>query len=170
MGLLIFLAAAAAIGWLFWTSLARNGGAKTPVRSRLSDENNYAKDETFRAALKYGREVEVHGESYSNPDGVSRTAIIATLKVGDMLQFVREPDNKFDPNAILIMSPQGAIGYVNSDDAAEIAVWMDRGEKVAPYVSGIAGGPERGKKNYGVWLRVISIEQLPEWMRAAGDE
>lgn len=157
---LIILAVCVGIaGTLYWAF--RPQGHYAPRRSALSEQNNYAKDETFRAALRYGREVEVAGESYDNPDGIARRDVIATLKVGDMLQFVREPENKFDPNAIVVQSFQGVIGYVCSGDAAEIAPWMDRGEKVAAYVSSIAGGPERGKRDYGVWLRALSLAQLP---------
>lgn len=159
-GFFVFLIVLAA-GWLVYKALGTPGGAAAPARSALSDENNFAKDETFRAAMKYGQEVEVAGESYDNLDGVARRDVIATLKVGDMLQLIREPDNRYDPNAILVQSFQGAIGYVCSRDAAEIAPWMDRGERVAVYIASIAGGPERGKPDYGVWLRALSLEQLP---------
>jgi hypothetical protein len=165
VGVFIVFLIVLAGGWLVYKTFGTPGGAAAPSRSALSDDNNFAKDETFRAVMKFGREVEVAGESYDNPDGVARRDVIATLKVGDMLQMIREPDNRYDPNAILVQSFQGAIGYVCSRDAAEIAPWMDRGERVATFVSSIAGGPERGKPDYGVWLRALSLEQLPDLIK-----
>lgn len=125
-----------------------------------------ASRDDFKIALKYGWEVAVAGESHTNPDGTSRRSIIAKLAAGGVVTLEREPDNKFDPNAVRVCSRFGVIGYVGRDNAPDIAEWIDRGETVTAYICGIAGGcPEDGKPDYGVWLRVVSAEQLPAWIK-----
>lgn len=40
---------------------------------------------------------------------------LAKCDTGDIVQLDREPENKFDPNAIKVMSDAGLIGYVPAD-------------------------------------------------------
>lgn len=42
----------------------------------------------------------VVGESFNNPNGVSRQSILATAQVGTMVYFIPEPSNPADPEAI----------------------------------------------------------------------
>lgn len=136
------------------------GDVPAPVSETLNSEQE------FKTALKYGWEVAVAGESHINPDGTSRRSIIAKMAAGEMVKLEREPDNKFDPNAVKVCSRFGVIGYVGRESAPDIAEWIDRGETITAYICGIAGGcPEEGKPDYGVWLRVISAEQLPAWAK-----
>ena len=46
------------------------------------------------------------------------------LRQGDMLTFVAEPDNKWDPTAIQIMSQDLCIGYVNRLQTTTVGKWL----------------------------------------------
>jgi len=66
--------------------------------------------------------------------------IIPTLKSGDTLILKREPENKFDTNAIAVEVPgKERIGYIPKDTAAGLAPEMDNGVKVKCEVSEITG-------------------------------
>lgn len=52
----------------------------------------------------------------------------ADLRPGRPLRLLREPDNKHDPNAIAVQSPQGeTLGYVSKGHAKRLAKLMDAG-------------------------------------------
>lgn len=51
--------------------------------------------------------------------------VLASLSEGDIVQLVREPDNKYDPNAIQIHYDDHFIGFVAKHEAAVIADEMD---------------------------------------------
>ena len=50
---------------------------------------------------------------------------LASLVEGDQVELRREPDNRFDPNAIQIWCEYHFIGYVAKHEAAVIAPDMD---------------------------------------------
>ena len=52
------------------------------------------------------------------------------LKVGDVLQLVREPDNSYDPKAVRVDWHGHVLGYVPRAENAAVARQMDRGEKL----------------------------------------
>ena len=56
-----------------------------------------------------------------------REVVVRKLKIGEELTLVREPTNKYDPNAVQIVSRIGQIGYIPRADAAWIAPLMDNG-------------------------------------------
>lgn len=51
--------------------------------------------------------------------------VLASLDTDDIVQLVREPDNKYDPNAIQIHYDDTFIGYVAKHEAAMIADDID---------------------------------------------
>ncbi|MBY0267629.1 MAG: HIRAN domain-containing protein [Burkholderiales bacterium] len=53
-----------------------------------------------------------------------------TMKVGDTLVLVREPQNPHDSNAVRVEWKGQALGYVPRRDNTDIARQMDRGEKL----------------------------------------
>ena len=67
------------------------------------------------------------GVSHSNNDGTSRQARIRQLEVGDNLELAREPDNLYDPNAVMVRSEAGQIGYVARAHAEKLAPMLDAG-------------------------------------------
>ena len=48
------------------------------------------------------------------------------LKTGDTIQLQREPDNKFDPNAIKVLLRGVFVAYVARSAAGQIATHMDQ--------------------------------------------
>ena len=52
---------------------------------------------------------------------------IENLKIGTILQMVRESDNKFDPNAVAIYHEQNKLGYVPRGENELIAKFIDLG-------------------------------------------
>ena len=54
----------------------------------------------------------VSGEAQRNPDGTSRQRLIKKLKIGESVVLKPEPDNKYDPHAVQVVSRLGLIGYL----------------------------------------------------------
>ena len=78
------------------------------------------------------REVYVAGlnqpAKYAN---ANRQKIIRRCRDGEPIYLVREPDNPYDPNAIILCRGDGTdIGYIPTQQAAEIAPRLDRGSPV----------------------------------------
>lgn len=72
----------------------------------------------------------IAGTGYHGFDGAA-----ARLARGTALRLAREPDNRFDPNAVEIRDAAGVkLGYVPRALAAELAPRLDRGEAVAAEV------------------------------------
>jgi hypothetical protein len=96
------------------------------------------KDDGTIRIVPSGRFQSVTGESFSNPDGVSRQSIIAATEPGTVVWFVPEPDNAHDPDAVRVFVDRGdgetgQIGYLprnhdlGSDMAAgKVAAWIAR--------------------------------------------
>jgi hypothetical protein len=58
------------------------------------------------------------------------TALIERLRQGQMLSLIRESNNKYDSNAVLVCVGNRQIGYLPRGLAAEIAPVLDSGRKV----------------------------------------
>ena len=70
-----------------------------------------------------------------------------TLQIGDKLVFYREPDNKFDPQAIRVETTAGQkIGYVPQQDNVVFARLMDAGKMLC--------GQIHTKEMRGKWLKM----------------
>lgn len=84
-------------------------------------------------------DLKVVGVTFKNEDGSSRKDAILVLagmedKTGVTFELVREPDNKYDINAVKVMvngisSEPVQIGYVGKEYASIIAPLMDMGEQ-----------------------------------------
>ena len=71
----------------------------------------------------------VVGVTFNNEDGTNRGEIIKGL-IKDMPVFLeREPNNKYDKNAVAVMTLAGQIGYIGKDYASIISEMMDGGRK-----------------------------------------
>ena len=76
--------------------------------------------------------IKVVGESFDNPDGTSRQKIIEQCKIGNPVSLVREPNNRYDPNAVGVhVTGRGQIGYVSSENAEWMADVLDKGVEVS---------------------------------------
>ena len=88
-----------------------------------------------RLAQAFGSQVnkwffaKVAGVSRENWDGVARAAVIEECEEGDLLELVREPDNSYDSNAVMVLRrPDGAqLGYLDQRAAAEVSQDTGRG-------------------------------------------
>lgn len=102
----------------------------------------------------------VAGVTKKNPDGERRQSIIRDLSSGDPVNLIREPDNRYDSNAIRVDTAFGQIGYIPADTAAnDLAAQMDRGYKVSAEISEITGG-EPGKPTRGVNLMIAIVSPV----------
>lgn len=72
------------------------------------------------------RQTQIVGNSY-RPD-TARTWL-AKLAPKQPLQLRREPNNKYDPNAVMVYIFEQHLGYIPRGLAAEIAPLMDKGLK-----------------------------------------
>lgn len=76
-------------------------------------------------------------------------AVANALELGDEVRLVREPDNQWDSDAIMVLAADDAgfayhIGYVPAAHNAELAAYMDRERGEAVIDAKItAGGPGR---------------------------
>ncbi len=62
-------------------------------------------------------------------------AVFAELSVGDRLDLVREPDNRYDANAVRVEWRGRMLGYVPRRQNAALAWAMDRGEPVTARIA-----------------------------------
>lgn len=91
------------------------------------------------------------GVTATNEDGYSRQRLIKRLRVGTVLKLVRDPGNRYDPNAIEICTRKGKmIGYLNQDLTEEISPLIDSGSHVECVVSELTGGGWLFKHTRGV--------------------
>ena len=94
------------------------------------------------------------GESYENEDGTSRQAELALCEPGEIVDFVREPENPHDPLAVAIMSVRGVrVGYLRRDRAQWIGSKIDRGYDVRAIVERVKGVHLEGAK-LGLVMRI----------------
>lgn len=65
----------------------------------------------------------------------------ARLKVGDRVDLRRDPENKYDPNAIAVARPgsKNIYGYINKEFARRLAKPIDAGEKFVGVAMGRSG-------------------------------
>ena len=96
--------------------------------------------------------VKVAGVTFNNPDGVGRQKILSHMEKWEVLDIVREPDNQFDPNALLVISGMGVIGHIEKNFASIVSPLMAKGASVFAKLSGLYGG-QKGK-NYGATVEM----------------
>ena len=93
-----------------------------------------------------GRNSIVAGTGFDNPDGRNRASIIKRYIEDDMpITLEREPENKFDKNAIAVyirvpwlfglLKVSRQIGYIEAGTAKSLTKRMDAGEKITGKVA-----------------------------------
>ncbi len=60
------------------------------------------------------------------------------MQVGDALELIREPDNPFDGNAVRVEWQGRKIGYVPRRENADVARFMDRGQRLEARITRLA--------------------------------
>lgn len=105
----------------------------TSVKEVQSNPANVKK--TFRTIHS-----KVAGVSKKNEDGEKIQSLLADLYDGCDLELVREPDNRYDSNAIKVYAVGDHIGYINADLAKDLASKMDSGISIEASIDEITGG------------------------------
>ncbi len=81
------------------------------------------------------------GVTQKNRDGTPRQDVLKACCVGDPLDLIHEPNNRFDPDAIQVRRRGGlAIGYVPSDLARAVVRVLEHGARASAEVLRIEGG------------------------------
>lgn len=113
-------------------------------------------DSLFKNALTFitddfYRNVGEKDEFYTKVAGVTfdnRQDVIYRLSEGERLTLLREPENRYDTNAVKVQTIKGnQVGYLNARLSKHFAPLLDRGEQYQVFVSQVTGGNE---KNYGL--------------------
>jgi hypothetical protein len=90
-----------------------------------------------------------------------RQRIVARCSVGERLVLVRDPENRFDKGAIMVMRLNGEqLGFIpahvsRNGDSSGLAVRMDRGETYQCRISDLTGG---SGKTLGVNIEITEGE------------
>jgi hypothetical protein len=151
------------IGWIvcfIWACASRSQPTGLGAALDQMSGARQVQREAFAAWPAGPNEVTVHGESMHNLDGTSRQRIIAGLSVGDPVRLVREPNNRYDSNAIRVDADGGTIGYVAAEEAASLRYLADAGMIGSVTVKDICGG-EADRPSRGVWLKAMICEPEP---------
>lgn len=96
----------------------------------------------LKGAIKFAGHVEVRGGYYHD---MWDARMDGKLEEGAWLMMRREPNNKMDNNAILVLTRDGqqVVGYVAKEEAARLAPFMDIGVKMAMRVLTYTQSPMR---------------------------
>lgn len=73
-------------------------------------------------------------------------ALWPMLRLGDALELVREPDNRFDPNAVRVEWRGRRLGYVPRRENAALAWGLDRGAPLRARLSRLAAHPNPARR------------------------
>ena len=83
------------------------------------------------------QEIHLFDSFVSGTSHLADQSVLDEIKEGDRLFLIRE-DNKFDSNAIMILSPaKKKVGYVPEKDNVVFARLMDAGKKLSAKITGI---------------------------------
>jgi hypothetical protein len=85
------------------------------------------------------------GVTFENEDHVRRQAIIVRCKAGDRLMLKPEPGNRFDHNAVAVLTAAGEqIGYLMRERASELAEFFSLHGAIPAVIIQVTGGrPEK---------------------------
>ena len=102
----------------------------------------------------------VVGVTFLNDDGSSRQSIISNCKRDDEIRLVREPENKFDKNAIAIFHKLGQVGYVAKDFAKQMAPDMDYGYSYEGVIANVTGGNDDYVYGLDVVVKITGMDAV----------
>lgn len=119
-------------------SLAAVAVSTAPVKAGMTGEEMPEPGATVRLLVQQSRVAGTrHGE-------VGR--VRERLRVGDVLELSREPDNPYDHRAIRVDWRGHKLGYVPRRDNAALAWALDRGETLAARISALPAKPRSGAR------------------------
>lgn len=98
--------------------------------------------------------LKVVGVTFTNEDtGTPRQQVISQCTKDTAVFLEREPNNKYDKNAIKVMTIMGQVGYIGKDYASILAEMMDAGRKFTATIAEV----DIYKKN---WYMQITINEV----------
>ena len=114
----------------------------------IATENNHI-GELIKPLI---REIHLFDSYIAGTTHLKDKSVLDILKTGDNLSLQRE-DNKYDSNAILIISPDGRkVGYVPEKDNIVFARLMDAGKMLTAKIIGIDIKGTFHKIGIGIYL------------------
>lgn len=111
----------------------------------------------------------ITGVAYRNSGAntENRQAIIRDLSArgelaaGTELDLRREPENRYDSNAVAVFAPDGRqLGYLSRDIARKAAAQMDAGYRYRAFIQAVTGGGIG--YNYGIQMNVRVEKAVPQ--------
>lgn len=104
------------------------------------------------------------GESRDNSDGSSRQLEIERCKPGELVLIHPEPDNRYDRNALKVISKRRVqIGYIGRDDNEWIGEHLRKDATIQAIILRVNGGTAT-KPSLGVVLALgVNIESMEEY-------
>lgn len=142
------------------------------VEASKPERGHTAADDTFESMLvkTLGDSIDKHfytslaGTTHKNEWGSSRQEVIGECHPKTLLDLIREPDNPYDPDAVLVGVHGGdCVGYLKRTVAAEIARDVaDHGRVWIGFVKEVTGGTE-DHPNFG--LSVVLVRLTEEYVR-----
>jgi hypothetical protein len=109
---------------------------KERAREAAAEQRQHDQDEHARNRAQFSLNFMVMGVAHERRD----ILIERHLMLGQNVSLVRELGNPHDDNAVLIRIPQGIIGYVPREHAAELAPLLDNKHRQIAYCSKILQG------------------------------
>ena len=86
----------------------------------------------------------IAGVSKRNSDGTKRQDILGRCEEGERLLLLREPENRYDPDAIAVFrATHEQVGYVPGDVAFRLGQQMDSGLTAMAEIVEIRGGTRK---------------------------
>ena len=139
---------------------------ETPTKSPTSSPQRNTKRRSFSTR---DFEVPIVGESHYQRELLRAKASVKSYEGISYIEaiLVREPDNKFDPNAVKVMTAESqTIGYLSRENAvrygAALALWEDIGYQVKCRAKLSAA---RQGKSVGAWLDLEAPEVISSTFR-----
>ena len=120
-----------------------------PVEEVNHQDENAPKSKPLNVGDQYIRKrMIIAGNYYCDQD------IISQLSVGAYFQFVAEPSNQYDKNAVALYFQGGKIGYVAKQDVTPIATCLKLGRNIYGVITDIQITDGKKQIEYEAWISV----------------
>lgn len=111
--------------WLMDMNKKKNGATSRQEPAPINDHTNSVAEAKQTSSVQ-NYETAIVGVKFDNDDGTSRRDYLRRCVVGGALSLMREPQNKYDSNAVAVYTPPGVqVGYLGKFLAKTIAASMD---------------------------------------------
>lgn len=79
--------------------------------------------------------------------------VISRLRIGTCFDLAREKDNKYDPNAVVLLLEGEKIGYVAKEDLAPYTIALNLGRSIYGIITNIIKDESGTRFEYETWFR-----------------